>query len=122
MAFDYVLDHERRRLTIVRSGPTDLVQILAALDRQAADGAWSYRLLHDARGASTAPSSTEVRAVAEHARKLSQLHGPRGRVAFVTRAPELVGAMQIYAVLAEERAAVEVFWDRDEADRWLDEG
>jgi hypothetical protein len=122
VGFDYVLDHQKRRLTIVRSGSADLAQILALLDRQAADGAWSYRLLHDARGASTAPSATEVRTVAEHSRRLSLVHGPRGKVAFVTRAPALVGAMQIYAILAEEGSAVQVFWDRQEAEFWLNDG
>jgi hypothetical protein len=122
VAFDYVLDHQKRRLTIVRSGAAELDQIIALLDRQAADGAWSYRLLHDARGASTALSATEARTVAEHSRRLSLVHGPRGKVAFVTRSPALVGAMQIYAILAGEGSAVQVFWDRADAESWLAEG
>jgi hypothetical protein len=30
--------------------------------------------------------------------------------------------MQIYAILAEEGSAVQVFWDRQEAEFWLNDG
>jgi hypothetical protein len=122
MRFEYTLDHVKRRVTIVRSGPTDLEAVLAGLDRQAADGAWGYTLLHDARGATTGLDAHEVQSVADHARYLSQQYGPRGRVAFVTRASALVGSMQIYAILGGHTAGdVQIFWDRDEAERWLDD-
>jgi hypothetical protein len=62
-----------------------------------------------------------VKAVAEHARRLSVEHGRRGPVAFVTRASALVGAMEIYAYLSGQRSTdVQIFLDRTEAERWLD--
>lgn len=121
MAYEYSLDRSRQRLTIVRSGPTDLLQVLNGLDRQAADDAWSYGLLHDASASTTSLDLGEVKAVAEHARQLSTVHGRRGPVAFVTRASALVGAMEIYAYLSGQRSAdVQIFLDRGEAERWLD--
>src|SRR5262245_59753579 len=99
MSFEYLLDHARRRLIIVRAGPTELLQVLNGLDRQAADGAWAYAVLRDASGATTSLDLAEVKAVAEHARALSSVHGRRGPVAFVARASALVGAMEIYAFL-----------------------
>ena len=49
MPYDYFLDHTRQRLTTVAAGPVGLAEALALIDRQAADGAWSYTVLHDAR-------------------------------------------------------------------------
>jgi len=121
VAYEYSLDRSRRRLTIVRSGPTDLLQVLNGLDQQAADDAWSFGLLHDASASTTSLDLGEVKAVAEHARRLSAEHGRRGPVAFVTRASALVGAMEIYAYLSGQRSAdVQIFLDRGEAERWLD--
>lgn len=36
------LDHTSQRLTTVAAGPVGLAEALALIDRQAADGAWSY--------------------------------------------------------------------------------
>ena len=42
--YDYTLDRARRCLTIIAANPVTLTDVLAQLERQAADGGWSGRL------------------------------------------------------------------------------
>jgi hypothetical protein len=44
MPYDYTLDRARRCLAIIAADPVTLTDVLAQLERQAADGGWSGRL------------------------------------------------------------------------------
>jgi hypothetical protein len=98
-----------------------VANLVASVERQFADGAWSYGLLVDGRGLSDRATPTEVREFVSRVRELTAAYGPRGPVAFVARKSEVIGAAQIDNFLGGKTAFVEVFWDIDDALHWLDE-
>ena len=119
----YERDDDKRRITAVSVGRVTLADTLAILDRQAAEGAWSYATLHDARASTSVPSAADVQRMVKHIGKLTTKHGPRGQVALVVsdRALSRMGA--VYANLGELTALeVRVFSTLDAADEWLDRG
>ena len=63
MPFDYVLDRPRQRLTIIGRDPFGVSDVLAWLERQAADGAWVYCTLNDLRLTTWNPTTDEVRRI-----------------------------------------------------------
>ena len=121
MPVDYTKDDARRRIRIVGRDPISVADLIAHLDRQAADGAWGYSLLYDARGLATPPAPADLPQVVVHVQEISARHGARGPVAIVTRETATVAVGQIYSMLGERAGfRAEVFWDMAEAERWLD--
>ena len=122
MPFDFSVDHDRRRVTIVAHDPLSVDDVLATLDRQAAQ-AWSYAVLHDARATTWVPNASEVIRVLNYvrntARRLSQ---SRGAVAIVAPQQGLFGMARMYSIYGKNDYAlqVEVFNDIEAAERWLD--
>jgi hypothetical protein len=116
MPFTYQRDDTRRIIRLTATEPVSLLDVTTMLDRQLADDAWQYGMLVDSRRAILSPA--EGRALLEHVRQLAVQHGPHGPVALVTR--EGGGGAQAYAVRSAQVALpVDVFWDVDEAERWL---
>jgi hypothetical protein len=118
--FDYVADHDKRRLTIIWHPPVGPEDVQAIVERQASEGAWSYGVLHDTRSISdTGAGNTSP--VLETVARLSKTHGSRGPVALVA-APQTVGIAQAYAIRGTKATAgaIQVFWDKQEAEEWLD--
>ena len=121
MPLEYVRDDTRRRIRITLTDPVAVADLVASVERQLADRAWSYGLLVDGRGLSDRAKPTDVREFVSRVREQTAAHGPRGPVAFVARKSEVIGAAQIYNFLGGKTEFVEVFWDIDDAQRWLDE-
>src|SRR6266849_4458814 len=122
MPTDYVLDCARQRLTIIGRDPIGVPDVLAWLERQAADGAWVYRTLDDLRLVTWNPTTEEVRRILRRIVTLSATHGLRGPAAIVATRPVLVGMAHMYAALSDQAAGhVEAFYELIEAERWLDE-
>ena len=120
MPFEYTKDDEKRRIRILVRDPISEAEAIAVIDRQAADRAWDYGVLYDARSYLNRMLS-DLPKIAAHVRDLASQHGPRGPVAIVTRDATMVGVGQIYAGLGEKAGfEVQVFWDVDEAERWLE--
>lgn len=121
MPIDYLRDDPRRRIRVTASDPLTVVEGLALVDRQVADGAWTYGMLYDATLLSDPLSMKDVTSILAHIRTLVEMHGRRGPIAIVSRAARVVGKSQAYANLgAQTGLDIEVFWDTDEAERWLD--
>jgi hypothetical protein len=119
---EYRLDHGRGRLTIIGRDPVGVPDVLAWLERQAADGAWAHATLDDLRLVTWNPTSEEVRRILRRIGTLSATHGPRGPVAIVA-APPLFDRARTYAASLGALIGhiVEVFCALDDAERWLDE-
>jgi hypothetical protein len=118
----FQIDRSSRRVTIVGSDPVALPDVLALLDRQIAEGAWSYGTLHDARSVSWQPTADDVRMIVAYVDNNSRTLGPRGSVAFVAGSGALSGMAQMYSkIVAGSALHAEVFADVDSARRWLDE-
>lgn len=119
MPLHSLINHELRRVTFIWIAPVTAENIQAALENQAAEGAWTYAVLHDTRAIS--PQPNRAADIAERVKALGERYGPRGPVALVVTA-ESIGSAHKYA-LGQHRQGQEmqVFWDRDEATNWLAE-
>jgi len=121
MPITYQRDDERRRVVVTTIGIVGLDDLLAVVDRQAADGLWAYGMLYDSRRVTSVASQTDVRTGIKHVETLSRAHGLRGPVAFVTTVPAAFGMVRMYSTLAGQlHQAVEVFRDIGDAERWLE--
>jgi hypothetical protein len=120
MPLDYVRDDTQRRLRITLSEPVTLDDLVASIERQFADGAWRYGLLIDTRPTSDAPPPREVRSFVSRVAALVAVHGPRGPIAIVARSSRAISSAQLAAFFGREES-IEVFWDLDDAEQWLDE-
>jgi hypothetical protein len=122
MPFEYRLDHARQRLTIIGRDPAGVADVLAWLDRQAADGAWGYGSLDDLRRVTFSPTTADVQCVLDQVTTRSVMHGQRGPVAVVATHPGLFGMASLYSALVDLAVGdVEVFSALAEAKHWLDE-
>jgi hypothetical protein len=119
--FDYVRDDARRRIRVTTHHWLPLEDLTAIIDRQAGEGTWSYGMIYDLRCLrGPAPTGDAPKLVDYILAQITRL-GPRGPVAFVTRSADLLGIAYRYARVSEKVGfEVEVFWDLDEAERWLD--
>jgi hypothetical protein len=121
MPVQYVRDDAKRRITLTVSDPLTVEERIAAVERQLADGAWGYGLIIDARSmASFTPQLAEMRAAASRLAELVAAHGPRGPVALVSRQSSVIGASAMHNSLGVKTPGVLVFWDMDDAQRFLD--
>jgi hypothetical protein len=119
-AFHYVRDDARRRIVIALRQLLPTGNLLAMVNRQLTEGTWTYGALYDLRALLGAPSRVDAIVAARHVGGLIQAHGPRGPVAIVTRAREMVAAAHAYAFdSALGGHPVEVFLNLDDADYWL---
>ena len=123
MALTYERDDVRRRITVITTGAVTSGEILAMVDRQAAEGTWSYAMLYDASDADSVASADEVRVLDRHVATLIRAHGRRGPVAVLTREAAIFGMTRMYATLGESsHQRVDVFRDPPDAERWLAQG
>jgi hypothetical protein len=113
-------DDLNRRLKMTITTSITALELIAATERQLAEGAWHYGMLVDARAMSVAPAQTEVRLFVSHVGGLVAAHGPRGPIAFVARHSAAIGSVQVYMFLGGKTDSLEVFWDMPEAKEWLD--
>jgi hypothetical protein len=121
MPVQYARDDVKRRITLTVSDPLTLEERIAAVEHQLADGAWRYGLIIDARGiASFTPQLTDMQAAASRLAELVAVHGPRGPVALVSRQPGVIGASAMHNSLGVKTPGVQVFWDLDDAQTFLD--
>jgi hypothetical protein len=122
MPFECRLDRARQRLTIIGRDPAGVPDILAWLDRQAADGAWAYGSLDDVRRVTLNPTTADVQCVLDQVTARSAAHGQRGPVAVVAPHPELFAMARLYAALLDLAVGdVDVCDDLAYAEHWLDE-
>jgi hypothetical protein len=120
MPIDYVRDDRRRRIRLLARDPITVEDGFAVLARQVADGAWHYGMLVDVRLATLQIGDNP--AFLARVQELEVDHGPHGPVAVVTRKPANIAAAKGYAMQSAPTASLEVdvFWDMDDAERWLD--
>jgi hypothetical protein len=122
MPLHYTRDDSKRRIVVTSVGPVTLADALAIINRQAAEGAWSYGVLYDTRASADAPSAADVNQLILRVGALTVKHGPRGRVAMVARHPTLSKMGRRYAKLGDLTALdVRLFATVREAEAWLDD-
>ena len=121
MPVNYTCDRDKRRVTVVQEGEVTREETLAVIDRQAADGAWTFGVLYDTRQSTSIPTQEDVRRTVLHVGRLTTKYGPRGPVALVVRDPDLFTMCSWYASLGDLTALnVQVVPSIAEAEQWLD--
>jgi hypothetical protein len=118
--FTYACDATARIIHVVAQQTLTVDEVLGIMDRQAAEGRWSFGMLFDLRRVDTALSKQESARVSEHAGTMEAANGPQGPVALVTSA-RLVAPRAAHAIRMKRTMLVEIFWDPYEAQRWLTE-
>ena len=123
MSYTYVADAARRIVTVTVNGPLTMEAVLAAIDRQAAEGHWACGVLNDLREATGAVDSAGIRMLIGHVTRLTALHGTRGAVAIVSLEDAQFGMGRMYGSLGESALSfpIGVFRDIGAAERWLAE-
>lgn len=122
MPYQYARDDTARRIRITLTDPLTVAERIAAVEQQVADNAWRYGTLIDARCLAVYKAEpTEMQAVVARVAEFVTEYGPRGPVAIVSNRPTVISAGQMYNYFGDKRNAVEVFWDLDEARRFLDQ-
>jgi hypothetical protein len=122
MPLEYHRDDNKRRITVISTGVVTLPEALAVIERQAAEGVWSYGVLYDTRRSVHAPTPAEVHQLLLRVGALTARHGPRGPVAFVVHDPALTKMGRRYARLGDLTALhVRLFANVEDAERWLDD-
>lgn len=117
----YECDPAKRRITVTSVGSVSRDEALKVIDQQAAEGAWSYGVLHDTRLGVDAPSEEDVRRLVVQVGNVTTRRGPRGPVAFVVADPQLFKMGSWYALLGGLTAlTVRVFTNIEDAEKWLD--
>jgi hypothetical protein len=118
--FTFEVDEARRVIRVTARETLSGNALIAIIDRQLAEGYWSFGMLYDLRRIDRMTSSGDTRIVAEYVQQAVREHGERGPVAIVTRQAGVLSGGQIYAYHTKSAVRVEVFWDMDEAHAWLD--
>ena len=120
MPLNYTCDRTKRRITVVSVWAATREETFAVIDRQAAEGAWSFGVLYDMRQGTSVPTGEDLHRMVLHVGRLTTKHGPRGPVALVVRDPQLFIAGSKYSSLGDLTALnVKVFTSIEEADHWL---
>jgi hypothetical protein len=118
----YEQDDARRRIVVMTTGDVTADEVRDTLERQAREGAWSYRVLYDVRAGRNVPTIEDVRRLVLQVGELTCRYGPRGPVALVSADPLMSRMGRAYSNLGELTALdVQVFTDVDEAEQWLDD-
>src|SRR5439155_20075791 len=85
MPVTYARDDRHRRVTLTLMDPYTVADAFRLVERQAAERAWQYGALVDARAIADPIASADIRALVEHVRYLSLSYGRRGPVAMLTK-------------------------------------
>ena len=121
MPLNYACDRSKRRITVVSVGAVTREETIAVIDRQAAEGAWSFGVLYDTQQGTSVPTGEDIHRMVLHVGRLTTKHGPRGPVALVVRDPQLFVMGSKYSSLGDLTALnVKVCTSIEEADHWLD--
>ena len=122
MLLTYVRQDDRRQITVTTGGDVNVTDVISVIDRQAAEGTWTYRVLYDERASTTALTLEELRRIVDRVSVMSRRHGPRGPVAIVIGDAGNYSAGRVYEALAgSAKLSFRMFRDLDAAQAWLDE-
>jgi hypothetical protein len=121
VATDYQRDDVRRRLRVSVSGAITFDEIAAIINRQAAEGTWSYTMLYDERDATSTLTRDETRTLLALIAQHRAVHGRRGRVALVFDADAAHGTGRVFSASGDIMGLdTAVFRDPVGAEAWLD--
>jgi hypothetical protein len=119
MPTQYERDDELRRVIVTMTGAVEPRDFIAVIERQRAEGTWSYGLLYDLRHMTTPQSLAAQRDFKHHSAPSREVAESRGPVAFLADDVPMYTSACRYAILMRPEMMIEVFRDGNEADAWL---
>jgi hypothetical protein len=119
MPTQYERDDVRRRVIVTMTGAAEPDDFIAVIERQRAEGTWSYGLLYDLRHMTTPQSLAVQRDLMRHSAPSRQVAEARGPVAFLADDLPMYTSACRYAGLMRAQMTIEVFREWNEADAWL---
>lgn len=112
-------NHDKRRVTILRSGILNIDDLVESVIRMRALNVWSYSVLVDARQASTNLLPAEARALVGKIRTIGD-GKKRGPIAVVAADDNTFGMVRMFSALAEPIGMrVNAFRQVSDAEEWL---
>jgi hypothetical protein len=117
----YERDDDRRLITATATEPYSVDDILAVIDRQAAEDTWGYATLYDWRAVTHVPTDNEVHQAAERVKIVGggRERGPVGIIAKGAHATRLLGIGLEYGKLTKNLVPVEVLFTSAQLDNWM---
>jgi hypothetical protein len=112
-------DDVKQRVVVTATGPFHGAEVLAFLAGQRGDGTWTYALLCDTRDMTGHPTIEDLRLFMKLHSENDVDQRPRGPLALVSTGMPIYAIACMCAALGGTKRQVEVFLDRDEADKWL---
>ena len=120
--FEYVRDDIRRRIRVTAHVPFQAADLVDILDRQVAEGSWTFGVLYDLSRVEGATARADAEIIADLVRGYVRMYGQRGRVALVTNDAGMRGVGQSYGHdVARSGVSLQLFDDLAAADNWLDQ-
>jgi hypothetical protein len=121
MTIHYRIDTSIHRITTRVFGEVTLDEVLQHFDELSVDPRFEPDLLLDLVDCKTVPDADQIRTAAE--RVTADLTPLRfGKLAIVVASEALFGMLRMFHSFSESAfSAAQIFWDRDEALRWLGE-
>jgi hypothetical protein len=114
MPIIYTRHAERRLITVTVTEPYTVEDIVGAIDRQAAEGAWEYAMLYDLRATTRLSTEGESMQIADYVTAVGR-GLPRGPVGLAVRAtPE-----QFRRRLTRNLTTIEVLLTTAQLDDWV---
>jgi hypothetical protein len=116
----FQLDHRddtRRRIRFTAIHPLRLSEVIVELEGLVAAGLWQYGLIIDLRRGILVPADRNP--LREQIAAMAATYGPHGPMAMVTKNATDVANAQVY-VIQSRTEMIQVFWDIEDANRWLD--
>jgi hypothetical protein len=121
MPIQYTRDDAKRRIRLTLTNPITVADLIASVERQLASGGWPYGSLVEARAPFSPQSPRDMRAFSSRVSELVATHGQRGPIAIIAKDAGAVATAQIYVLFGGKTESVEVFWDLDDGQHWLDD-
>ena len=121
MPIEIDVHHSQCLVRMTARPPVTRLDVVRALEQQAALGAWRYATLGDYREAQWIPEAPDIHAFVTLTDKLERQYGTRGPVALVTGQNDAVfGMSRMYGLLADLRdAVIRGFRTEEDALAWL---
>ena len=121
MPLEYLIDHEKRFVTVTAWGAVALSDILDYMDAVVVQDAMGYPKLIDAREAVADLNDDDVMVLGARTRAY-EIHDPRGPVAAVASDHKTIGFLRRFMNLGGPDRPMRLFSSLEEARAWLERG
>ena len=121
MPLTYKRDDARRRISLTLREPLTEEDLIRAIDRQLAEGTWSYGLVYDTRQLVTSARVAISRHAAAYVVDIATRVGLRGPVAILVSGGDMSAMSEAHASRSRGSGrGVRVYWSPAEALEWLE--